>query len=327
MSELRKDPILGRWVIISKERGKRPIDFEIIAASVKSDYCPFCPGNEESTPPEIYKISGENNGWSLRVIPNKFPVLHVEGNLERKGEGIYDLLNGIGAHEVIIETNVHDEKMENYNQPHLENIIKTYRSRILDLKNDNRLKYAIIFKNHGADAGASLEHAHSQLVALPIVPQIINEELGGSKKYFDFKERCIFCDIIDQELVQQKRIVLENEYFIALEPYAARFPFETWILPKKHESNFEMLENSRIPNLANLLLNTLKKLKIALNDASYNLVIHSAPFADEFMPYYHWHIEIIPKVSQVAGFEWGTGFYINPTSPEEAAEFLQNITL
>ncbi|MGD9487494.1 MAG: galactose-1-phosphate uridylyltransferase [Calditrichaceae bacterium] len=326
MSELRKDPILGRWVIISKERGKRPIDFEIIAASSKSEYCPFCPGNEESTPPEIYQFSGENHGWDLRVIPNKFPVLHVEGNLDRKGEGIYDLLNGIGAHEVIIETNDHDVQMENYNQPHLENILKTYRSRILDLKNDQRLKYAIVFKNHGADAGASLEHAHSQLVALPIVPQIISEELAGSKKYFDFKERCIFCDIIDQELEQQKRIVLDSEHFIAIEPYAARFPFETWILPKKHESNFEMLENNRIPNLANLLLNTLKKLKIALNNASYNLVIHSAPFANEFMSYYHWHIEIIPKISQVAGFEWGTGFYINPTSPEEAAEFLQNIT-
>jgi UDPglucose--hexose-1-phosphate uridylyltransferase len=328
MSEIRKDPILSRWVIISKGRGKRPIDYEYISNLNKDEYCPFCPGNEESTPPEIYSISEDDSKqWALRVVPNKFPALHIEGDLTRSGEGLYDKINGIGAHEVIIETNDHNLQMTDYEQSHLEHIIKTYRLRINDLKNDTRLKYVIIFKNYGPLAGASLEHAHSQLVALPIIPQIIVEELEGSKKYFDYKERCIYCDIINQESKAVKRIVIENEYYITIEPFAACFPFETWILPKKHNSNFETLTDQEIPYLANILTNTLKKISAALNCPSYNFVIHSAPLQGSSLQHYHWHIEIIPKITHTAGFEWGTGFHINPIPPEEAAQYLRDLTL
>ena len=328
MSEIRKDPILSRWVIISKGRGKRPINYEYISNLNKDEYCPFCPGNEESTPPEIYSISEDDSKqWALRVVPNKFPALHIEGDLTRSGEGLFDKMNGIGAHEVIVETNDHNLQMTDYEQSHLEHIIKTYRLRINDLKNDTRLMYVIIFKNYGPLAGASLEHAHSQLVALPIIPQIIIEELEGSKKYFDYKERCIYCDIINQESKAVKRIVIENEYYITVEPFAACFPFETWILPKKHNSNFETLNDQEIPYLANILTNTLKRINAALNCPSYNFVIHSAPLQGNSLQHYHWHIEIIPKITHTAGFEWGTGFHINPIPPEEAAQYLRDLTL
>jgi len=332
MPELRKDPIIGRWVIISTERGKRPTDFHSLPEKKKNALCPFCPGNESSTPPEVMafrpKSSQANKpGWTLRVISNKYPALKIEGDLNREGRGIFDKMNGVGAHEVIIETPDHQQDMVDLDDNGMENVLHAYVARIVDLKKDPRFKYILIFKNQGKAAGASLEHSHSQLIATPIVPKRVMEELDGVHKYYDYKERCIFCDIVKQEISENVRIVVQNDAFISVEPFAPRFPFETWVLPKTHIPAFEDTPPDKIPLLAQTLKETLKRLSKALNNPPYNFLIHTKPIDSRDSDDYHWHIEIMPRVTRVAGFEWGTGFYINPTTPEDAARFLNEIEI
>ncbi len=328
MPELRRDPVIGRWVIISTERGKRPSDFGKEQEDKGGKFCPFCPGNESKTPPEIvaYRETGnekDSAGWWVRVVPNKFPALQIEGSINRRGNGMYDQMNGIGAHEVIIETNEHDKDISDLESKKVEDILWAYRDRIMDLKKDPRFEYILIFKNKGSAAGASLSHPHSQLIATPVVPKRVREEVNGSKNYFEYKERCVFCDMIRQELEEQSRIVLENEDFIAFTPFASRFPFETWILPKQHDSDFEDVQKHEVTNLSRILKQVIGKLNKVLDHPPYNYIIHNSPLKEVHVPYYHWHMEIIPKLTKVAGFEWGTGFYINPTAPEEAANFLR----
>jgi UDPglucose--hexose-1-phosphate uridylyltransferase len=328
MPELRKDPIIGRWVIISSERGKRPTDFQEDKPRKKGGFCPFDPGNEHTTPPEIlaYRENGtapNTQGWNLRVVANKFPALQIEGDLNKQGEGLFDKMNGIGAHEVIIETPLHDATLSTMPTKDVENVLWAYRDRILDLKKDLRFQYILIFKNEGEAAGASLEHSHSQLIALPIVPKRVKEEMDGSRQYYEYKERCVFCDIIRQELNSGVRVVSENKDFVALEPFTPRFPFETWIMPKQHGSKFEETKTQQFQTLAEILQSTIRRLDKILNMPPYNYILHTAPFREPESDYYHWHIEIMPKLTKVAGFEWGSGFYINPTAPEEAAKFLR----
>lgn len=328
MPELRKDPVSGRWVIISVERGKRPSDFMSPSQKRKAGgFCPFCPGNEHTTPPEILAFRDTNTppntpGWTLRVVANKFPALQIHGDLNKRGEGVFDMINGVGAHEVIIETPDHLQSLATAPLKTVEDVLWSFFFRISDLKKDTRLRYVLIFKNEGEIAGASLEHTHSQLIALPIVPQRVKEEMDNSKKYFDSKERCLICDIINQELEKGKRIVGENDHYVALAPFAARDPFETWVLPKRHESSFGPKDKSFYA-LAELLQRTLKQLDKVLDTPPYNFMLHTSPFKEEQNEYYHWHIEILPRLTKRAGFEWGSGFYINPTLPEEAAKFMR----
>ncbi len=333
MPELRKDPIIGRWVIISTDRAKRPTDFVREGFQNKGGFCPFCTGNESKTPPEVlaYRPSANGNpapkrdtaGWTLRVVPNKFPALGIEGSMNRQAEGMFDKMNGVGAHEVIIETADHGLSLEHLPERKIEEVFWAFRDRILDLKQDRRFKYILIFKNHGEAAGASLEHSHSQLIALPIVPKQVVEELEGAKQYYIYKERCVFCDIIRQEIDAGVRVVSENQDFVTIAPYAPRFPFETWILPKRHESAFENSSSAMFENLAKALKSLLTKADLVLDTPSYNLVLHTSPLQDPSLEHYHWHIEFMPKLTKTAGFEWGTGFYINPTPPEEAAKYLR----
>ncbi len=332
MPELRKDPVLGRWVIISTERAKRPKDFKFQPENrvLSPAECPFCPGNEKATPPEIYaqRESGtEPNtpGWSLRVVSNKFPALRIEGELNRRGEGIYDRVNGIGAHEVIIESPDHSCDLADLALEGFVHVVLAFQKRIIDLKKDSRFRYVMIFKNSGAAAGASLEHSHSQLIATPVVPKQVVEEMDGAKRYYEYRERCIFCDIIAQETKNRKRLINENNSFIALCPFAPRFPFETWLLPRNHTSNFEDAPETELRDLAAILKDTLLRLKAALNTPPYNFIIHSAPLTLKGIDFYHYHLEIIPVLTRIAGFELGTGFYINPTPPEESAAFLKNV--
>lgn len=333
MPELRKDPILDRWVIISTERQKRPTDFYIQEVPVKpGGFCPFCEGNEDKSPHEIFAIRNEGTaknspGWSLRVVPNRFPVLSIEGDLDREAAGMYDKMNGIGAHEVIIESPRHDDTLSTIDIAQFVKVLTAYRERIADLKNDGRLKYVLVFKNHGFAAGASIEHSHSQLIALPIVPKRVVEEMEGSKKHFEFKERCIYCDIVRQEISEMERVVAENGDFIALSPFAPKSPFEVWILPKRHEAAYEKITDGHLEPLARIFSETLKRLDKALGDPPYNFILHTAPSGMEDSNFYHWHFEIIPKLTKTAGFEWGSGFYINPTSPEEAAQFLKEVRI
>jgi len=329
MPELRKDPVIGRWVIIATERRKRPHDFQVTGEGCMTDTssCPFCEGNEGKTPPEIiaYRNGTPPNspGWSLRVVPNKFPALAIEGGLGRVGEGMFDKMNGVGAHEVIIETPRHVCNYDVLPEQEIEGIVSAYRDRVIDLKGDDRFQYILIFKNKGRDAGASLEHTHSQLIALPIVPKRVSEELSGAREYFGFKERCVFCDIIRQETQDGTRLVAESEHFILISPYAPKSPFETWILPREHQSSFETIKDEQIPDLARLLHLVMRKMVDVLGDPPFNYMIHSAPLHTD-PEHYHWHIEIMPKLTHHAGFEWGSGFYINPTPPEDAAEALRN---
>ena len=330
MSELRKDPVTGRWVIISTERGKRPSDFGIQKNKSKEGFCPFDPGNEDKTPPEILAFRQDGTppngpGWRLRVVPNKFPALRVEGEINREGVGLYDKVSGIGAHEVIIESPNHQDSLTTLSPKQFEEVLWAYRHRMLDLRKDTRLRYAMIFKNHGEAAGATLEHSHSQLIALPIVPHLVMEEMAGSRDYYSYKERCIFCDIIRQEIQQGERVVLENAEFIVVAPFASFSPFEAWILPKRHGSFFEESQVHEIQSLSWIFQETLKRLEKALNFPPYNFTLHTTPFNERNLEYYHWHFEIIPKLTKFAGFEWGSGFFINPTPPEEAAKFLREL--
>ncbi len=332
MPELRKDPITGRWVIISTERGKRPTDFGVVEEKKKGGFCPFCPGNEDKTPPEIvaYRPNGgspNSEGWIVRVVPNKYPALQIEGDLNRQGLGMYDKMNGIGAHEVIIETPDHSKDLVDLSVADITSVLYAIRERVLDLRKDKRFKYILCFKNHGQPAGASLEHTHCQIIAVPTVPKRAIEELAGSESYFTYKERCVFCDIVTQELRDLERLVIQNDHYISVEPFAPRFPFETWILPLQHNSSFEKISTDNLYPLAEILQRTLQRINRSLANPPYNMIIHTAPCQDAQYPHYHWHIEIMPKLTKVAGFEWGSGFYINPTTPESAARFMRELKL
>jgi len=340
MPELRKDPIIGRWVIIATERARRPDQFSGQAAEGPAEKpCPFCEGKEVETPPEIYAIRPKRTapnspGWDLRVVSSIAPFLRIEGKLDRHGKGMYDLMNGIGAHEVVIESNQHISNMADLSDEQITKVITCYIDRITDLEKDQRFKYVLMFKNHGWIAGGGrIQHTRSQLIATPVNPKRVKEELTGARQYYEYHERCVFCDLIKQELQTQERIILDIDGFVALAPFAARFPFEIWVLPKKHSCDFTNLEMSMRSDLAKVLKIVLSKLKKGLNDPPYNYVLHTAPFRRQKMGYwksidydYHWHIEIMPRLTRVAGFEWGTGFYICPLPPEDAAKFLREVS-
>lgn len=332
MPELRKDPILGRWVVMAPDRAKRPIELKEEPQLVDSDFDPFAEGCESATPPEIiaYRTAGtqaNKPGWRVRVVPNKFPALQVEGNLEKRGDGIYDMMNGIGAHEVVIECPHGETNMSRLSVDNIREVLWVYRDRLVDLKKDRRLVHALIFKNKGMLAGASLQHSHSQLIATPVIPISIWDELTGALEFYNYRGRCIFDDMIQQELAKGSRIVLDTPHFVVFCPFASRFPFETWILPKQHSSHYENIPRQGIEELGTVLKTVLRKLELALDDPPYNYVLHTAPFDMGELPHYLWHIEIFPRLTRVAGFEWGSGFYINPVMPEDAAAFLRDIDL
>lgn len=331
MPELRKDPVTGRWVIIATERAKRPNQYVKIEEEKRGGFCPFCPGNESSTPPEVLSYRHPNTprdseGWWVRVVPNKFPALQPEGELRRSGEGMYDRMSGIGRHEVVVESPSHAQTYADLGEEQIQEILWAFRDRMVEMRKDTRMRYIMIFKNWGREAGASIEHPHSQIIALPIVPKRVQEELHGAGRYFDYKERCVFCDMIHQELEDNIRTVAENDTFLSYMPFASRFPFETCIVPKQHTSFFSDITKNEIVDLARIMKKTFSLIKQALDDPPYNFVIHTTPYDESgSAPYYHWHIEIMPKLTRVAGFEWGSGFYINPTPPEDAARHLREL--
>ena len=327
MPQLRKDPLTNRWVVVNLESPKKPGTFFQPPRGHSSKTCPFCPGNEVMTPPEIAvygrKTETRSPSWQVRVVPNKFPALRIEEKPEKSAIGVYDKLGGFGAHEVIIESPDHEKEMADLSLEEVALILHAYRDRCLDLKKDPRFKYILIFKNVGSAAGASLEHPHSQLIALPIVPSRVKGEIKGAAKHHEFTDRCIFCDMLDQEHEEKSLAIEERDGYIAIAPFASRFPFETWILPKEHQASFDELKDGQIDGLAGILKNALSRIKKSLGDPSYNFMIHTLPINEKSHETFHWHIEIIPQLTQVAGFELGTGFYLNPTPPETAARILR----
>ncbi len=330
MSQYRRDPITGRWIIVDISEPKNHQQFELAPLTKKGGTCPFCEGNEKMTPPEVEAVRDEKSqpnspGWSVRVVSNKFPALRIEGNLDKRGIGLYDMSNGVGAHEVIIETTEHYKDLADLSPHQIRNVIFKYRSRSLDLERDVRFQYILLFKNHGEKAGASLEHTHTQLVALPIVPKRVREELKGAREYYNYRDRCVFCDMINQEKEDKVRIIQENNHFISFAPFVSRFPFEVWILPKIHNPHFKSIDDNSADDLAVILKDALARIKTLLKDPAYNFIIHTSPIRNGMNEEFHWHLEIMPKLTTVAGFEWGSGFYINPTSPEEAAKCLKEV--
>jgi len=327
LGELRRDPVNGRWIIVTTDNPKKPSDFERSQDGFKGGPCPFCYGNEHFTPPEIevsrYPNTYPNTpGWIVRTIANKFPALQIEGDLNRRAIGIYEMLNGIGAHEVIVETPYHNKDLADLTDDEVTLVIDMYCRRARDLHRDQRFKYILIFKNYGAAAGATIEHPHTQLIALPMIPKNALEELHGASDYFSINERCVFCDILKQEIEEKERILIENDYFVSFCPFVSRFSFEVRIMPRAHENRFCQINDKEKLELAKVLKETLSKLKAALGEHSYNFIIHSSPLDNKNYDYYHWSIEIMPRLSRIAGFEWGTGFYVQPTPPELAAKYL-----
>jgi UDPglucose--hexose-1-phosphate uridylyltransferase len=329
MPELRREPIVGRWIVIKAEPALLPEHFEKEDHTPrKQSTCPFCAGKENLTPAEIEAVrpadtKANTAGWKVRTIPNKFPALNAEGTFEKLGVGMYDMTTGVGAHEVVVETPDHYRQLADLSVEELISVLDTYISRSRKLTKDKRYKYICIYKNFGEAAGASLEHAHSQIIALPMVPKFVVEELDGSRNYFRYRGRCIFCDIIHQEHQDKERIVNENSDFLAFCPFAPRFAFETWIIPKRHAADFTAMSIGEKKELAKMLKDILVRIKTVLSNPSYNFFLHIAPNDYDAPESYHWHIEIIPKLTQSVGFEWGTGLYIVPTPPQVAARYLR----
>ncbi|HLK10482.1 MAG TPA: galactose-1-phosphate uridylyltransferase [Candidatus Binatia bacterium] len=331
MPELRKDPVLARWVIIATERVLRLADLRFPRAPRHGGPCAFCPGHEHETPPELLAYrdaptpAPDSPGWRVRVVPNKFPALRLEGQLERRGHGLYDLMTGIGAHEVVVESPDHDRDLGALPLAALEDVVRAYRDRLLELRRDDRLRAAVIFKTHGLAAGAGLEHPHSQVLATPILPTILGEEMQQARAYHDYRERCLFCDIVQQEIDDGRRLVTGGEHMLAFAPFASRAPFETWIVPRRHAAAFESAWAAEQQDLARVLHAVLAALDRLLDDPPFTLLVHTAPFAETDSPSYHWHIEVTPQLLPRTGFASGSGLHVNPLPPEDAARFLRDV--
>jgi len=332
MSELRRDPISGRWVILATERSGRPTDFVSAQADLTSGACPFCPGEEAETPPEVYveRESGPANGpgWTIRVVSNKFPALGDDGEFELRTEGLFEFSHGVGAHEVIIESPGHEDRLSDLPLESYATLIRAIRARFLDLGRDSRFRTIQVFKNSGARAGATLSHGHTQLMATPIVPPHLEEKIAGFGRHFEKQQSCLLCDILSEERERQARIIFETDEFVALAPFASRLPYETLLVPKRHQARFEEADDAQVYGLAPALQELLARMANRLEYPPYNLCLHTAPLrGGKSFPCFHWHWELLPRLSKVAGFEWGTGIYINSTSPEVAAADLRRVRL
>ncbi|MCX6927040.1 MAG: galactose-1-phosphate uridylyltransferase [Verrucomicrobia bacterium] len=340
MPELRKDLITESWVIVATERAKRPQEFTQAPSEPETLVCPFCPGNESQTPAELWVARGSGGpnqpGWKVRVIPNKFPALRIEGDMNREADGIYDRMNGIGAHEVIIDTPDHNQALEEQPVEDIALALRACKERIVDLQRDERFRYVLVFKNVGRAAGASLKHSHYQVIATPVTPSRVKAKLAGARDYYQRKERSVFHDILRQEQREGSRVVFENNGFLVFCPFASRFPFELCLLPKRQSADFHTIEPDELHQLAEGLKVVLSKLSRGLKQPQYNLIIQTAPsrighrrsgYWDTIEQDFRWHIEILPRLTRTAGFEWGTGFYINPLPPENSAAYLRELTL
>jgi UDPglucose--hexose-1-phosphate uridylyltransferase len=337
MYELRKDILLGRWVAVPSE-SKSPSEYDMIPESIKmEDSCVLCPGREHEAPLEITSVRSpgifpSNAAWLVRALPSFKPIFQIEGDLGRRGVGIYDSMNSIGANEILVESPLHNVRPEDMGLEQMIRVVTLYRDRIADLEKDSRLRYILIYKNSGRNAGEIFSHPISYLMATPVIPKIVKDELDNAKQYYVYKERCVFCDIIREELRVGDRIIFETKHFIAFCPYASQFPFESWIIPKRHSCAFHEISGGELEDMGFILMAVLKKLRSIFNEPPYNYFIHTAPsmvprrnhwhtLGEDF----HWHLEIMPRLIMTSGFEWGSGFYILSTSPENAAKYLREV--
>jgi UDPglucose--hexose-1-phosphate uridylyltransferase len=335
MPELRKDLVTREWVILAKERAKRPCDF--LAKGPRSQAqpvpeqdpkCPFCPGNEALTPPEILAYRPDHSlpnapGWQVRVVSNKFAALDHRGEPTRSEVGIYDVMEGVGAHEVVIESPEHHLSLGQMESSQVEKVIRAYMERYDALRKDPRLRYILIFQNHGEVAGSSLTHSHSQIVATPVIPQKVWAKIKGVEQYREYREKCPYCDILEYELAARERTICENDSFAAYAPYASRSPFEARIIPRSHQPCFITMGPKEVREFAEILREVLGRLYVSLQDPPYNFTLLNIPCSPNRVYDFHWHLEITPRLTTPAGFEMGTSIYINVTPPEDAARYLR----
>jgi UDPglucose--hexose-1-phosphate uridylyltransferase len=335
MSQMRKDVFTGRWVIMAENTTVQPSDFHFNKFVRETGFCPFCETNEASTPPEVFAIRSPSSspngpGWSVRVVPNSAPQLRIEGKLSQRAEGFHDLMNGVGAHEIIAETPRHDRSLHELEIHEIRDVIRAYVARIVDLEGDNRMRYVLTFKNHGEQAGAhTISHSISHLMALAVTPRTVKTKLITARDYFALKERCIYCDVLQQEQKEGKRLIAENEHFVAFAPFASRFPFEMAVFPKAHNSAFRRISSGQVDGLSSILRDILRRLDHTLGAPPYNLSLQDRPFLRPRAGYwntieddFHWHLEILPQITRITGFEWASGFFYNPVPPEIATRCL-----
>lgn len=327
-AKLRKDPILQRWVIISPERVElqRPPPLWR-PKGIPPEECPFCPGNEGRTPSEVFSLRDPGTapntpGWWVRVIPDQHPILGIERGLERSAEGMYDTMNAFGAHEIVVETPEHEQHWAVLDDIQLVRVFLAYRERMWDLRSDERFRHIIVIKYHGTPL-SPFQHQHSHLVATPFIPKVVEDELKGAAEHYRWKERCIFCDVLKEELNTQARVIWESEGFLAFVPFASRLPYEAWIVPKGHASQFNQIQEPGLKELVLGVKTILSKLRKALHDPPYSLVLHASPLNDFPREEYHWHLEIAAQLPQTLGFGWGVAISVNPLPPEQAAAHLR----
>jgi UDPglucose--hexose-1-phosphate uridylyltransferase len=329
LSELRYNLITRDWVIIASERAKRPEDFKKSRPPrpdlpKRRDDCPFCPGNEKTGGEETYRL-GSDSAWRVRSIYNKFPALSHLASCDRFTEGPEKHMTGFGIHEVLIEHPDHNTCMALMDPSAVEDIFRAYRDRYIYIRRNDEIKSIIIFKNHGPAAGSSQEHPHSQIVATPVVPHIMRSRIEGMAEHYDVTGKCMMCGMLEHELKDKKRIVLETEHFVSHVPYAAAAPFVTSIVPRRHSSSFDEISDAELKDLAGSVRQTLSKLYYGLDNPDFNYTIRSVPVREKWNEAAHWFISVMPRLTQPAGFELGSGMFINVAIPEESAAFLRQV--
>ncbi len=324
MPEFRKDIVSDHWVIIAPNRALRPEQFAADAGGRALERCPFCRGHEADTPYAVatYDEQGrlsDDAQWQVRVVPNRYPALESTARAAAINSSLYEVGPGYGVHEVIVETPDHVLSFGELADRHAEVVFIAFRDRLRALRTNPQIAYGQLFKNSGSAAGASLEHTHSQLIGTPIVPTQIQSEMNRSRIYFERHGRCVFCAMIDSELTAGARVVAENEAFLAFCPFASQFPYEVWVLPRRHRCCFDMSEDGETRDLAKFVRDLVRGVESTLNNPAFNFLIHTSPFRLSPVSYFHWHLEFSPRLTKTAGFEWGAGDYINTVSPEDAA--------
>lgn len=327
MSEWRADPITGRWVVVAADEPLRRRDFDLDPViPIDEAYCPLCPGEEAVAGREIHAVRpgtpADGAGWQLRVVPNRVPALRVEGTLDHRRDGLAECMHGLGAHEVVIETPDHAATWATMPPEALTRVLVAWRDRLADLKHDARLRAALVFKNEGVKAGARLAHPHSQVIAMPVVPPALAEELAGAHRHYETYGRCVFCALVGQELTAGSRVVAATDDAVALSPYAARWPFEAWVLPRGHHARFEQAPDTLLAAVGAAVQGLLQRMARRLEQPALNVVLHSAPYSEAADAAYHWHLEIVPRVLRASGFDLGSGTALNPVAPEDAARVL-----
>jgi len=322
VSELRRDPILRRWVIIAPERRSDIVPRRSDPPADASTPCPFCPGNEAMNPQEI-AAAREGGTWTVRVTPDKQPLLRVEGEPERRGVGMFDAMNALGAHELVTDTADHRGSWADFTVPQMVRLIQMYRARTTDLRRDGRFRHLLVLKNHGA-VWSRYSHAHSHVIATPFTPKRVEEELSGAREYHRMRERCVFCDQLAEELRDPSRLVARNAQFVTFAPFASEYPYETWVVPVQHAADFGTLADGALVPLAEMLVDALARLRAALDDPPYSVVLHAGPLDGSDQAEFHWHWEVIPHLGFELGMEWGTGIFSNPVPPEDAARQLRD---